>query len=90
MVSDLIVGVVVDVLVHIFIKVLQGLGIGHTSSTTQLRPLLVLNSSEFVVLYPEVAFDGFSRSEESKDCGVSLGELATSVGILINSGELIG
>ncbi len=72
MVSQLILGVVVNILRHIGIKVVQRSDIGLASSSYS-RHFTVLGSAEFVVLYPQIGFEDFRRSQESQNRGVSRG-----------------
>ena len=71
-VAELVVGVVVDVLVHVLVQHLDGLGIGVVPAAA--RHLAVLDARELVVLLPEIGLDDLGGSQESEDRGVSLGE----------------
>ena len=53
--SDLIIGVVVDVLIHVFVQHREGLGVGWIASAA--RNFRVLDAAEFVVLDPKVGLD---------------------------------
>ena len=53
----LILGIVMDVLVHISIKHFQGLGVDWIPSSS--RDFAVWDSSEFVVLDPEIGLESF-------------------------------
>src|ERR1700752_1343960 len=64
-VRELIVGVVVDVLVHIFIQPFKGGCIQWTSSSAW--DFTVLNSSELVVLLPEICLDELGGSQEPEN-----------------------
>src|SRR5437762_10554002 len=77
-VSDFIVGVVVDVYGHVFIQHLNGLGVIFIPSAA--RNLGILNAAEFVVLDPKVGLEYFRRRCESEQSGVSRCETASSKG----------
>jgi hypothetical protein len=55
----------VDVLGHITIENLKGSGIQHTP--TSPRDLVVLDSSEFVVLLPQIGLKDFGRGEKPEN-----------------------
>ena len=63
-VSDFIIGVVVDVHGHVLVKDFQGFSVGFISSPT--RYFVILHASEFVVLDPKVSLEYFCRRCESK------------------------
>src|SRR6476660_7729686 len=65
----LILGIIVDVLVHIAIKDLQGLSIDWTPSSS--RDFAVLDPSELVVLAPEIGLEDFGRRREPEQGRVS-------------------
>ena len=69
MVSDLIIGVVVDVVGHVFLKNLQGVRVGFIASAA--RNFVVLDAAEFVVLDPKVGLEYFCRRCESEQGCVS-------------------
>ena len=73
-VAELVVGVVVDVLVHVPIQHLHGGGIGGVPGAA--RHLAVLDAGELVVLLPQIRLDDLGGSQELEDRGVSLGEAA--------------
>ena len=53
--SDLIIGVVMDVVVHLILNDLQGRGIGCIA--TAAWDFVVLDAAEFVVLDPKVGLE---------------------------------
>ncbi len=55
--SDLIIGVIVDVLIHVFVQHRQGVGVVWVASSA--RNFRVLDATEFVVLDPKVGLDYF-------------------------------
>jgi hypothetical protein len=55
MMSDLVIGVVVDVLIHLVIHDLNGRGIGGIPASA--RDFVILDAGEFVVLDPKVGLD---------------------------------
>src|SRR6266536_5563237 len=67
--SNLIIGVVVDVVLHFILNNLQGVRVGFIA--TAARNFVVLNAAEFVVLDPKVGFECFQRRREPKQCRVS-------------------
>jgi hypothetical protein len=60
----------VDVLVHVPIKYLKGRGVWNIPSSSW--DFAVLNSSEFVVLLPQVGLKDFGRSQEPENCRISV------------------
>ena len=72
--AELILSVVVDILVHVAIQNLQRRGVG--CAPTPAGDFVVLDSSELVVLYPEVGLEDFRRRQESENGSVSLVETA--------------
>ena len=69
MVSDLIIGVVVDVLIHVFVQHREGGGVQWVASSA--RDFGVLDATELVVLDPKVGLEYFCRRCEPKQCRVS-------------------
>src|SRR5437667_587758 len=69
MVSDLIIGVIVDVLIHVFVQHREGLSIGWIA--TAAWNFVVLDAAEFVVLDPKVALECLQRRWEPEQCRVS-------------------
>ncbi len=53
--SDLIVGVIVDVLIHVFVQRREGLGVIWIASAAW--DFVILDAAEFVVLDPKVGLD---------------------------------
>ena len=86
-VGDLIVGVVVDVLVHVLIEHLKGLGVGWIPGPSW--DFAVLDAAEFVVLLPQIGFEDFCCRQKPKNVRVSPRETvfrcALAVGALANS-----
>jgi len=68
-VSELVLGVVVNILRHIVVDIRKQRGIGLVSAAVRL--FLVLNAAEFVVLLPQIVFDYFERRKESENADVS-------------------
>ena len=67
--SDLIIGVVMDVVFHFILNNLQGVGIGFIA--TAAWDFVVLDAAEFVVLDPKVGLEYLQRRWEAKQCRVS-------------------
>ena len=63
-VGDLIVGVVMDVLVHVLIQHLNGRGVGRIPGPA--GDFGVLDSAEFVVLLPQIGFDDFCAARNRR------------------------
>ena len=74
--GNLVVGVVVDVLWEVSIKVGELGSVKLVSGAA--RNFLVLNSAEFVVLHPKVALENLRCSREPEQCRVSGGETASA------------
>src|SRR5437773_2528126 len=55
MMSDLVIGVVMDVVLHFILNNLQGVRVGFIASSTW--HFIVLDAAEFVVLDPKVGLD---------------------------------
>jgi hypothetical protein len=68
-VSDLIVGIIVYVDGHIFVKDLQGLSVVWIASTT--RDFIVLHAAEFVVLDPKVGLENLKCRWKPEQSSVS-------------------
>ena len=64
MVSNLIVGVIVDVYGHVFVKDFNGLSVVCIASAAW--DFVILDAAEFVVLNPKVGFEYFCRRCESE------------------------
>src|SRR5437879_883443 len=60
----LILGIIMDVLVHISIKDFQGLGVDWIPSSS--RDFAVLDASQLIVLDPEIGFEDFGCRREPK------------------------
>src|SRR4029077_185460 len=58
----LILGIIMDVLVHIPIENFQGLGVDWIATSS--RDFAVLDACELVVLAPEIGLENFSRCRE--------------------------
>ncbi len=69
MMSDLIVGIIVDVLSHVFVQHSQGGGVGWIASASW--DFRVLDAAEFVVLDPEIGLEYFRRRCKSEKGSVS-------------------
>jgi hypothetical protein len=65
----LILGIIMDVLVHIPIKDFQGLGVGWIPGSS--RDFVVWDASELVVLDPEIGLEDFGRRREPEQSRVS-------------------
>src|SRR5438445_5612191 len=73
---ELIIGVVVDVLIHVRIEHLKGGRVRWIAASA--RDLTVIRDAfEFVVLDPEVCFEDFRCGREPKQCSVSQCEPST-------------
>jgi len=70
-VGELIVGIVVDVIGHVVINRLQGFGVSFVPASA--GDLVILNSSEFVVLLPKIGLENFGCSKESEDRNIAFG-----------------
>ena len=75
-VGELILGIVVDVLGHVPIQHFKCLDVGGTAAAS--GDLAVLDTSQFVVLLPEIGFEDFGRRQEPENVYVALGETTTS------------
>src|SRR5512132_1284595 len=74
MMSDLIIGVVMDVILHFILNNLQGVRVGFIA--TAARNFVILDAAEFVVLDPKVGLEKFQRRWEPEQCRVSRRETA--------------
>src|SRR5881398_1955828 len=79
--SDLIIGVVMDVVYHFILNNLQGLSIVRIA--TAAWDFVILDAAEFVVLDPKVRLEYLQRRWEPKQCRVSWCE--TTAGGLCHS-----
>ncbi len=68
--GDLIVGVIMDILVHVPIQHFDGVGVGWIPGPTW--DFAVLDAGEFVVLPPQIGFDEFCCRQKSKNVKISL------------------
>ena len=68
--GDLIVGVIMDILIHVSIQYFHGAGIGWIPCPT--RDFAVLDAGELVVLHPQIGFDEFCCRQKSKNVKISL------------------
>jgi hypothetical protein len=57
MMSDLVIGVVVDILGHVRVKHQQGVGVGFIPGTASAWEFVVLHAAEFVVLDPKIGLE---------------------------------
>ena len=73
--ADLIVGVIMDILVHVLIQHFHGGGIGWVPGSPW--NFAVLDAGEFVVLLPQIGFNEFCCRQEPKNIRVTPGETAT-------------
>ncbi len=69
LVSEFVVGIVVDILGHVRVQHRKSIGEGWIAASTRL--LLVLNSRQFVVLHPEVRLQNLRGCGEPKQGGIS-------------------
>jgi hypothetical protein len=74
-VALLVVGVVVDVLVHVFVDDGERLGVGPIAASA--GDLAVLDAAELVVLLPQIGFEQLGGREELEDRSVSRWESVT-------------
>ena len=74
-VALLIVGVVVDVLVHVLVQHGESLGVRRVTAST--RYFAVLDPAELVVLLPQVGLEKLGRSQELENRHVPFGEAVT-------------
>src|SRR5690348_4938039 len=75
-VTELILGIVVDILGHVPIEYQKALDVGSTAASAW--NFAILDASQFVVLLPQVTFDDFDRSQETENRHISHGETATA------------
>ncbi len=55
-VAEFVIGIIVNILRHIAIKVHKSANVRLAAASTEFRPLAVLDSAEFVVLHPQITF----------------------------------
>ena len=77
-VADLVVGVVVDVLVHVLVQHRDSLGVVRVAAAA--RDLAVLDAGELVVLLPQIGLDDLGRSQEPENRRVIACETAACKG----------
>jgi len=70
-VAELILSIIVDILGHVPIQYLKGSDV--CGAPTSPWHFTVLDSAQFVVLLPQIAFDDFDRSQEPENGDVSFG-----------------
>ena len=76
-VADLVVGVVVDVLVHVLVQHRDRLGVGRVPASA--GDFAVLDAGELVVLLPQIGLDDLGRSQEAENRRVSLRKTAALI-----------
>ena len=69
--GELILGIVMDILGHVRIQHRKGSGVG--SIPTPAWDFAVLDASQFVVLLPEIGFEGFECGQEAQNVPCLLG-----------------
>src|SRR6266536_5069141 len=67
--GEFIVGIVMDVLIHVFVQNRKSGSVGRISSSTW--NFFVWDAAEFVVLHPEVGLQNFRSCRESKQGGIA-------------------
>ncbi len=73
---EFIIGIVVDVLSHVFVKNCQGSRVrGITAAARDFAS--VWDTSQLVVLHPEVGFEDFGRGCESEQSGIARSKPST-------------
>ena len=85
--TELIVGIVLDILGHVAIKNREGIrvervptsGLGVAGCRLANAKSCLLGSSEFPVLFPEIAFENFGRGQETQDCSIASFKPAASL-----------
>ena len=76
--ANFVIGVVVDILIHIFVENREGFCIEWVSSY-ETRELGILNTSKLLVLKPQICLDDFGCGEETQDGGITACEAAAAV-----------
>jgi hypothetical protein len=69
-VRDLVVGVVVDVLIHVPVQYRNRVGVGRAPAAA--GDFAVLDAGELVVLLPKIGLDELGRGEEPENRRVAL------------------
>jgi hypothetical protein len=77
-VRELVVGVVVDVPVHVLVEHRDGLGVGRVAAAA--GDFAVLDAGELVVLLPQIGLEDLGRGQEPENRLVSRGEAAMRQG----------
>jgi hypothetical protein len=72
-----VVGVVVDVLVHVFVQHCKRLGVGRIPASA--GDFTVLDAAELVVLLPRIGLEDLGRGQELENRRVSRGQAAARV-----------
>ena len=67
--GTLILGIVMNVLIHVLIELCHGIVVSGISSAVRL--FTVLNASEFVVLDPEIRFENLCRGREPEERSIA-------------------
>ena len=67
--SSLILGIIMDVLVHVPIKNFQGFGVDRISCAA--RNFTVWDSSQLIVLDPEISLEDFRSRREPEQGGIA-------------------
>jgi len=97
-VGQFVVGVVVNVLVHVAVQLFHGIGVQRVATGGRGRivgdlrgglggDFVVLGAGEFLVLQPQVGFQNFRGGQETKNGGVTAVEPAVSVLVSVGIGE---
>src|SRR6266478_7774877 len=75
--GQLVLGVVVNVLMHVFVKHFECLGVEAAAAAS--GDFAVLNAGEFVVLLPEIGFEDFSRRQKAQNGDITHGDDAAAI-----------
>src|SRR5689334_21210650 len=75
-VTDLIIGVVVNIYEHVLIEIVQRFGIGRISASAW--NLFILDTPKLVVLLPEIRLQNLKCSEEPQNVDIALGDCGAS------------
>ena len=84
--ADLIVCIVVDILGLVAIKNLKGFRVARVPPSGS-REFVVLGSSEFPVLYPQIALEDLGRAQEPQDCSIAFSKASTSITTCVGFGH---
>src|SRR3954470_20278945 len=85
--ANLIVGVVMDVLVHVPIQHFDSIGVGLTPRSAW--HFGILDSGELVVLLPQIGLDDFCRRQESENGGIALVQAAERFSLTLFCGKSV-